>query len=267
VWDVASDARRLMRSYVSTDKGLRDAAFDGTGARFASAAYDKRVTLWDTETGAALASLGDGTVMYYCLTWHPSPDSPHVLLAGGGDNKVAQWDVRSGDVVQEYNYHLGPVNSVTFFDEGRQFVSTSDDKTIRVWEYGVPVQTRYIADPGMHAVPAATPHPTQPFIAMQSADNQILTYTTKDRFKAVPKKTFKGHAVAGYACRPAFSHDGRYLVSGDGDGKAWFWDWKSARVARSFKAHEGVCIDVAWHPRETSKVATAGWDGVVKYWD
>jgi WD40 repeat protein len=42
--------------------------------------------------------------------------------------------------VQEYDYHLGAVNTITFVDEGRRFVTTSDDKTIRVWEYGIPVQ-------------------------------------------------------------------------------------------------------------------------------
>lgn len=42
--------------------------------------------------------------------------------------------------MQEYHYHLGPVNTITFIEEGRMFVSTSDDKTLRVWELGVPVQ-------------------------------------------------------------------------------------------------------------------------------
>lgn len=35
-------------------------------------------------------------------------------------------------LLQSYDYHLGAVNTVTFIDEGRRFVSTSDDKTIRV---------------------------------------------------------------------------------------------------------------------------------------
>jgi WD40 repeat protein len=45
--------------------------------------------------------------------------------------------------MQEYHYHLGAVNTITFIEEGKMFVSTSDDKTLRVWELGIPVQARF----------------------------------------------------------------------------------------------------------------------------
>ena len=48
----------------------------------------------------------------------------------------------SGEVVQEYDRHLGAVNTITFVDENRRFVTTSDDKSLRVWEwYGLAVQS------------------------------------------------------------------------------------------------------------------------------
>ena len=60
--------------------------------------------------------------------------------------------------------------------------------------------------------------------------------------------------MAGYACQPGFSPDGRYVYSGDGEGRLWFWDWKTCKAFRTIKAHDGVCIGAAWHPLETSKV-------------
>ena len=93
--------------------------------------------------------------------------------------------------LQEYNYHLGAVNTVTFVDEGRRFVSTSDDKTIRVWEFGIPVQIKYIADPSLHSIPAVAVHPNKQWFIGTSLDNQIVTYAARDRFRQNRKKVFK----------------------------------------------------------------------------
>ena len=46
-----------------------------------------------------------------------------------------QFDTRSGNIVQEYDRHLGAVNTITFIDQDRRFVSTSDDKSLRCWEW------------------------------------------------------------------------------------------------------------------------------------
>jgi WD40 repeat protein len=42
---------------------------------------------------------------------------------------------------------------------------------------------------------------------------------------------------------------------------------KTTKLYTKFKAHDDVCATVLWHPHETSKVASCGWDGVIKYWD
>lgn len=66
-----------------------------------------------------------------------------------------------------------------------------------------------------------------------------------------------------------FSPDGHFLMSGDGGGKLFFWNWtQPTHIVKTIPAHDKtVCIGCEWHPFETSKVATCGWDGLIKYWD
>ena len=76
---------------------------------------------------------------------------------------MPQYDINSGEITQEYDQHLGPVNTITFVDENRRFVTTSDDKTIRAWDFDIPVVIKYIAEPHMHSMPAVTLHPSSTY--------------------------------------------------------------------------------------------------------
>lgn len=71
--------------------------------------------------------------------------------------------MRSGEITQEYDQHLGPVNTINFVDDNRRFITTSDDKTIRVWDFDIPVVIKYIAEPSMHSMPAVGVHPSSTF--------------------------------------------------------------------------------------------------------
>ena len=219
---------------------------------------------WDTETGAAIAQFTTGTTAYSAKL---SPSDSNVMLVGGKDKKVVQWDIRSGKVTQEYNYHLGPVNTVTFVDNGRRFVSTSDDKKVLVWELNINVPIKYIQEPDMSTMPAVTLHPSGKYLLAQSMDKQIVTFETGERTRKI-SKSFKGHASAGFACEIACSPNGELVASGDGSGYLWFWNFRGCRILRKLKAHRGgPCISSAWHPLEPSRLATCGWDGDIKLWD
>jgi len=163
--------------------------------------------------------------------------------------------------VQTYDQHLGPVNTITFVDGNRRFLTTSDDKTIRGWDYDIPVVIKYIAEPYMHSMPAVATHPSSKlafvtslildkFVAFQSLDNQILIYAADGNFRQNKKKRFAGHTVAGYACNIGFSPDGKFISSGTGSGDVVFWDWKTGRITKRLKAHNQVVIDHVWLPNE-----------------
>ena len=222
--------RNCLRTFIGHTKMVRDVCFSNDGKRFLSCGFDKYIKLWDTETGQCISRFTNKKIPY-CVKFNPNEDLQHNFLAGCSDKKIIQWDVNTGKIAQEYDQHLGAVNSITFIDNNRRFVSTSDDKSMRVWEWGIPVVIKLVAEPYMHSMPAVAAHPsrnlllvffplgtcfahfviscTEKWIACQSLDNQILIYSALDKFRQNNKKVFKGHTVAGYACQPNFSPDGR----------------------------------------------------------
>jgi len=265
LWEVYKN-RRCIMTYKGHKQAIKDCDFNNSGDHFLSTSYDRYIKLWDTETGQCVSRFTNKK-MGHCVKFNPDDDKQHLFVVGSADKKIVTWDTRSNEIVQEYDRHMGAVNTITFCDDNRRFVSTSDDKSMRVWEWDIPVDMKYIADPGMHSMPAVTRAPNQKYLACQSLDNKIVIYTCGDKFRPHKKKAFKGHMVAGYACSPDFSPDMSYVVSGDGDGKVCLWDWKTTKMLAKWKAHSKCVISVLWHPHETSKLATAGWDGVIKFWD
>ncbi|KII93704.1 hypothetical protein PLICRDRAFT_131754 [Plicaturopsis crispa FD-325 SS-3] len=264
LWDVYTHGNCL-RTFHGHTKAVKDVTFSNDGKKFLSCGYDRQMKLWDTETGQCLKRFSNGKIPYV-VRFHPDEDKQHIFLAGMSDKKIIQYDMNTGEITQEYDQHLGPVNTITFVDENRRFVTTSDDKTIRAWDFDIPVVIKYIAEPHMHSMPAVTLHPSKKYFAAQSLDNQILIYST-DNFRQNRKKRFAGHSVAGYACQVGFSPDGKWISSGDGEGNVVFWDWKTGRIKSRLRAHSKVVIAHEWLPHETSKLITASWDGLIKLWD
>jgi pre-mRNA-processing factor 17 len=104
IWDV-NGSGKCMRTYMGHSQAVKDICFSADGTRFVSCSYDKDVKLWDTETGKVLSAVTSGKVPH-CVKLHPHADKQNILLAGCADRKIVQWDMNTGDMVQEYEQHL-----------------------------------------------------------------------------------------------------------------------------------------------------------------
>eukprot|EP00536_Pseudo-nitzschia_multiseries_P002066 jgi/Psemu1/322383/estExt_fgenesh1_pg.C_270042 len=259
--------RRVLRTYEGHKAAVRDVQFNHDGSRFVSASFDRFLRLWDTESGAVINTFGNQKVPY-CVEFYPRDDNYFVV--GTSDNKIVAYDCTTAEITQEYNHHLAPVNAIAFVEEDNgnvKMVSSSDDKKVLVWEWDIGVPIKYISDPTMHSMPSLAMHPSHQYLVGQSLDNQIVCFQVGQKFKLSKTKKFGGHQVAGYACEPAFSPDGRFLMSGDGKGRLFVWDWKRQKVLQKFRAHDqGPTIACVWHPLYPSVAFTCGWDGVIKMW-
>jgi WD40 repeat protein len=80
-----------------------------------------------------------------------------------------------------------------------------------------------------------------------------------------PIYTLKGHTSEVHGV--AFSHDGRYGVSGGGkDTSVRVWDLTTGKELKDFRGHTQDVWDVAFHPNGR-QVFSASWDKTVKLWD
>ena len=154
LWDIYHEGNCL-RTFMGHNKAVRDITFNNDGRRFLSCGYDRQIKLWDTETGQCLQAFSNGKLPY-CIQFHPDEDKQHIFMAGTADKKIVQWDINTKEITQEYDQHLGAVNTITFVDDNRRFVTTSDDKTMRAWDFDIPVVIKYVADPTMYSMPSVT---------------------------------------------------------------------------------------------------------------
>ena len=94
---------------------------------------------------------------------------------------------------------MNPVNTITFIDENRRFVTTSDDKSIRVWEWDIPVDFKYIADPGDYKKIISEIYDT-PFTLYNQDNTKVMKTEAEvekflvETFKSLEEKNY-GHSI------------------------------------------------------------------------
>eukprot|EP00770_Monocercomonoides_exilis_P003651 MONOS_3632.1-p1 / transcript=MONOS_3632.1 / gene=MONOS_3632 / organism=Monocercomonoides_exilis_PA203 / gene_product=Pre-mRNA-processing factor 17 / transcript_product=Pre-mRNA-processing factor 17 / location=Mono_scaffold00087:43629-45020(+) / protein_length=342 / sequence_SO=supercontig / SO=protein_coding / is_pseudo=false len=281
IWDVADPRRGCLRtmdigtaqqvssaaakSIKQAGGGLRDACFVNGGTQVCCVGYDGFLRQWDTETGICMARFSSGSTPI-CVAHHAR--HPTVVMCGTSAKCTDQWDLRVKHRTQKYEYHLKDVRNVTFLRGGSRFTSMSDDKSIKFWDYGIPVPIKQFADEQTKAVTDAALHPSGTFFVAQTMGNKIVTFSAVEGFGMVKHQTFEGHNSAGFSIGVDFSPDGSYVIGGDSDGTVHLWEWNRPKIHRSlFKAHESVCCGVKWNPTQPSQVVTCGWDGHVKLWE
>ena len=98
VWDVLTN-RKCLRTYMGHYKAVRDISFSNDGRKFLSGGFDKRVHLWDTETGKIIRSFGNNKTPFV-VKFHPSEDKQNVFMVGCSHKKIIQYDINTSEITQ-----------------------------------------------------------------------------------------------------------------------------------------------------------------------
>lgn len=95
----------------------------------------------------------------YCFTW--LPDGKALL---GTANRLHMWDFEAGKPLRTYNGHNGSVLSVALTPDGRRFVTSGSDQTIRIWD----------------------PEQTQPLLSLFLTEQDWIAWTNEGIYAASP---------------------------------------------------------------------------------
>ncbi|KAA0174979.1 hypothetical protein FNF27_03511 [Cafeteria roenbergensis] len=264
----------------------------GTGAALsASAASTSAASGAGTSAAAAAALPPTGVGASGPGTWARSAGLRIVTGAQDGTIRVLDPSARRAPRAL-LRGHSGPVLSLTVLQSGKQLLSTSADKTVRLWDLASGTQ-RAVYSEHLGAVgsallamlPCMVSASTDKSAKVWAATGSCL-FSLREHLGNVtsmalppipagpwlpaqpPDQPERGRrpavALAAFSAAKDAS-GGATLLTGCSDGVVRMWDTGTGRLVRPLKCHRGAVTCLAWGA--SGQAATGGSDGMLRLWD
>ena len=112
-----------------------------------SASLDKRIVLWDLQTGNAIRDFQGHSRGVTALCWLPDSET---FVSGSLDHSLRVWDADTGALIRSLSQHTGAIYALALHPstEGLPMVASSaSDRTIRFWQPTIGRMVRYVRLP------------------------------------------------------------------------------------------------------------------------
>lgn len=236
----------------------------------------------DAQASLKLSSTQTPLPSVCMYTFHNTHDSLNTvefsddnsLIAGGfSDSFVKIWslkgsplksvikdDPNNGHTVRRLVGHAGPVYGLSFSPDSRFLLSSSEDKTVRLWS--MDTYTALVSYKGHnHPVWDVAFSPLGHYFATASHDQTARLWSCDHIY---PLRIFAGH-LSDVDC-VVFHPNGTYVFTGSSDRTIRMWDINKGNAVRVFMGHTTAINCMAVSP-DGRWLASAGDDSVVNVWD
>jgi len=183
-----------------------------------------------------------------------------LVLTGGADSHVVLLNRSTQKVVQTLSGHSKKITSVKFHPTEDVLLSSSADKTAKVWRKAASgYEASYSVKVHSAEVVGCTVQPTGDYWATASLDKTWALHDLHNNTTI----TQVNADTALYCVQ--FHPDGLILGTGT-DDTLKIWDVKTLKNAASFEGHQGKIVDLSFS-ENGYYLATASEDKTVKLWD
>ena len=197
----------------------------------------------------------------YAVEFHPTDSSQ--FASGSGDHTVKLWNLRDG-ILKTFSGHTDKVNAVAFSPDGATLVSGSDDNTFKLWN--IPEQ-QHVAT--LEHIPSDGGGASIVTSVAFSPDGNTLVTAGYQSVKFWNVSDWTETATLqhdNWVWTVAFSRDGRYLATDDGEGTTVkVWDIQRKQIAATLEGHTSDINFVKFSP-DRRTLASTSWGGEIKLW-
>ena len=215
-------------------------AFSPDGKHVVSGSRDETIRVWNVESGTRVHLLNNRMGMALSIAF--SPDGKHIV-SGSWHGQICLWDMATGelelilgiapkDVGYEHNNdpskgHTSTVYSVALSADGKEVVSGSRDKTIRLWNLATRETVR-IFEGHTRSVNSVALSADGKQVVSGSCDKTIRLWNLAT---GETVRIFEGHTEA--VLSVALSADGKQVVSGSSDRTIRLWNLATGETVRT----------------------------------
>ena len=239
------------------DRDVYHAEFSPDGRRVASSGLDGTIRIWEAASGELIKTIRANPSEVNWVAF--SPDGLQ-LASACDDGTVRLWDLATGTMLRDIKAHQGIAVIVRFSPDGKRiFTCGRDDGDVKTWDAATGrLLGLFHADDRPLENMAISPDGT--ILAVVSQSEVATLWHVGGTLLA--RLSPHGDVVLGVA----FSHDGKRVATGCGDGAVRLWEVPSGHLHSEYMGRHGPVHTVAFTPDDQTLVSS-GDDPALYLWD